>query len=118
MLAGLLALHSSAGVHAYVGVALTHTEHAAAGELNSGLEGTNGSPSQLLVCDAECLLECALVVLVCLSLLILTAAIFIRRIRAVFVRLLDRGPGVIGVGRDAVSHVYQPSLSVLSVLRV
>ncbi|MET0716179.1 MAG: hypothetical protein ABWY57_14815 [Mycetocola sp.] len=116
VLAGLLAFHSSTGSHAFAGVPLTHSEHA------SPTASVDSAPSQdvapAALCDADCIMECAIALLACLSLVVLTAIALFVRMPTFSARRTDRGPTLQTVIGDQHSAILRPSLTALCVTRV
>jgi hypothetical protein len=116
ILAGLLAFHSSTGVHAFAGVPL-HAEQTASATAEASVDSSPGVANST-VCDAECLLECAIALLACLSLLVLTGIAFLFSLPTFRGRPRDRGPtSALAPRADGVS-LPQPSLTALCVIRV
>jgi hypothetical protein len=117
ILAGLLAFHSSTGTHAFAGVPPTHAERTAPASAVVDVESSPGvAPS--VVCGAECLLECAIALLACLSLLVLTGIAFFFRLPTFRGGPKERGP-TLALGLRATGFSFaQPSLTALCVIRV
>jgi hypothetical protein len=125
MLIGFAALQSVSGVHGFTALTAptTHTHpdgtdaHApvTSPQHSAGVEPN--AAAQNLTCDQQCALDCALMAMMCVMLLVITALILLTRYPAVHHRLLEAGQRAVQAVAAARQHVYLPSLTVLSISR-
>jgi hypothetical protein len=125
ILIGFVALQSVSGVHGFTALTAptshTHPDgtdaHAPVASAPHAAGVESNAAAHNLACDQQCALDCALMAMMCVMLLVITALIVLTKYPAVHHRLLEAGQRAVQAAAAARQHVYFPSLTVLSISR-
>lgn len=116
ILIGFVALHSMGGANGLTAPTAS-TSYAPAVSAQQTADVESNAAAQNLICDQRCVLDCAVMAMICVMVLVISALVLVARYPAVHYRLLDAGERAVRAVTAARLHVYFPSLTVLSISR-
>ncbi|MCM3658243.1 hypothetical protein M3147_13395 [Agromyces mediolanus] len=120
ILAGILAMHAAGAGGEHANTAAPMSAVSANATQQSAPETAAATSLIGAHCDEACLhglMDCALMVMTCATLLIFAALALLADRPAIFRRLLDAGGRAVAIVQTFPLHLHRPSLAVLSISR-